>query len=321
MARHDDDDDRPRRRKWDDDEDRPARRRRSDEDDDRPRRRKPGKKSNTGLVVGILVGVFIVFCGGGGLAVYWAVSGVKKAADNFKKEIEAAMAEAEADESSRNLEEIGKAIRKYEAARGSLPNNSYDADGRPLLSWRVHILPYLDDRFEGKDYGELFRKFRQDEPWDSLNNRPLMAQMPEVFEVKIAPTNQPGGMTFYRGFSHPGAIFEKPQDGAAPPPINLAKGVPDGLANTILVIEAGQAVEWTKPDDLDWPEGKPRPDLGGVNPKRDYVVAVMANGKSVKIHRVVKDDTLRLLIHRSDGKPIPPGWEHPGRKPRDEDID
>ena len=196
----DDDDDRPRSRRSRHDEEFPSRRRRMDDDDERPRRRKSEpKKSNAGVIVGIIVGVFVVFCGGGGLVIYWAVQGVKKGIDDIEKNMQAAMAEAEAEHSADNLEQIGKAIRKYESVQRFLPNNSYDDTGKPLLSWRVHILPFLGD----DDSAELYRRFRLNEPWDSPHNRQVLnsSKMPFVYHHQFDFDN-PGQTTFYRGFCH-----------------------------------------------------------------------------------------------------------------------
>jgi hypothetical protein len=213
--------------------------------------------------------------------------------------------DAEAENTTADLEEIAKAIRAYEAVHRALPNNSYDDEGRPLLSWRVHILPFLGD----EDAIELYRQFKLKEPWDSPDNSPLLARMP--YRYQASDGIQTDRLTYYRGFSHAGAIFEKPRPGKQATPINLADGIPDGLSNTILVIEA-DPVEWSKPDDFEWPVGKPRPTLGNVNMRRPYIIAVMADGRLRKIRRDISDQSLRLLIGRDDRQPVPFGWEHFG---------
>jgi hypothetical protein len=115
------------------------------------------------------------------------------------------------------------------------------------------------------------------------------------------------GKTFYRGFSAPGGIFEKPAQPGAPAPKVKIADVVDGTMNTILVIDAGQAVEWTKPDDLDFSPGRPRPALGGAYPKFPQVVVLMADGTVRMLNRDVPDQTLRWLIDRKDGNVIPAG--------------
>src|SRR5262245_6311265 len=127
--------------------------------------------------------------------------------------------------SSNNLKQIGVAFQNYAETYEEFPNNTYDHEGKPLLSWRVHILPFVEQ-------DALYLKCKLDEPWDSPNNLPLLHQIPRLYE----PTaGRRGGMTYYRGFSNSGAVFE--------PRINDRKlfsfdAVKDGLSDTIFVVEA-----------------------------------------------------------------------------------
>jgi len=251
--------------------------------------------------------VFIVICGGVGGVAFWAIRTAKQEMAQVQAAMIAEDAEAEAENTTGDLEEIAKAIRAYEATHRTLPNNSYDDHGRPLLSWRVHILPFLGD-----EATRLYRDFHLKEPWDSPHNLSLVDRMPTRYENSAG--NAPLNTTYYRGFSHAGAIFEKSRPGKKPTPISLDDGIPDGASNTILIVEA-EPVEWSKPDDLDWPVGTPRPNLGGVNPNRPYIIAVMADGRSRRIRRDVPDQSLRLLIGRDDRQPVPFGWEHFGQRP------
>ena len=51
-------------------------------------------------------------------------------------------------------------MANYEIASGSFPGRAiFDKQGKPLLSWRVSVLPYMDR-------GDLYHQFRLDEPWD-----------------------------------------------------------------------------------------------------------------------------------------------------------
>jgi hypothetical protein len=292
MPRHDDefeDDDRPRRRS-----------RRDDDDDfrDGP----PPKKSGSGTLIIILVSVFVICCGGGGTLGFFAMRGVKRGVD---KAFEAIQVVQESQESSQNLSRIGVAINNYHDANNFYPNNSYEVRGketRPLLSWRVHLLPYLNE-------DRLYKQFNLKEPWDSPTNKPLMAQIPAIYTTFGPKKKNLEGTTYYRGFSHPNAIFEKPVPGT--PPLKLGiPGVPDGLANTIFVIEAGDAVEWTKPDDIDFAPGRPRPNLGGST-TWPFFLALMGNGQVNQLKRDIPDQTLRLLIDRRDGQALPIGWDNP----------
>jgi hypothetical protein len=63
-----------------------------------------------------------------------------------------------------NMKEIVNVMWYYKDVNGSLPADILDKQGRPLLSWRVKLLPFIDR--DG-----LFKKFRLGEPWDSPHNR------------------------------------------------------------------------------------------------------------------------------------------------------
>ena len=137
--------------------------------------------------------------------------------------------------STNNLKQIGLAFHNFHQTNNHFPADIRSKGGKPLLSWRVAILPFLEQ-------AELFGKFRQDEPWDSPHNKALIAQMPSVFAIDGDGATQPGH-TFYRGFSGIGAMFDpRNPEGVGFPDIT------DGTSNTILVIEAKEAVPWTKPD-------------------------------------------------------------------------
>ena len=73
-------------------------------------------------------------------------------------------------------------------------------DGKPLLSWRVAILPMIEQK-------ELYGKFHLDEPWDSANNKPLVAQMPAIFHTNPAAPISDGKTQFVIPIGK-GAAFE-----------------------------------------------------------------------------------------------------------------
>ncbi|MBO0698770.1 MAG: DUF1559 domain-containing protein [Zavarzinella sp.] len=202
--------------------------------------------------------------------------------------------------SHNNLLQLGYAIHNFDANYGHLPHNTYAADGTPLLSWRVHLLPMLEQ-------DALYRRFRLDEPWDSPANYPLLKEMPRVFARPMTSPEDCKFLTHYRGFSNPGAVFERrPGDSPLGQPDRFGLGsFRDGRANTILVVEAADPVEWTKPDDLDASPGKPFPKLGGL--RRDGVFqAVMGNVVIRRIPLDTPEDKLRALVTHSGGEPVTP---------------
>src|SRR5262249_52362765 len=118
----------------------------------------------------------------------------------------------------------------------------------PLVSWRVTLLPWLEG-------GDLYKQYKLDEPWDSEHNKKLLAKMPKVY-APVTGKAKPG-LTYYQVFVGKDAPF----DGMVVPS-RFPASFPDGLARTFLVVEGGEAVPWTKPQDIPF-DGKTVPKLGG----------------------------------------------------------
>lgn len=283
------------------DEDDVPRGRRSDRGDfDRPPR-----KGISGIGIGAIVAivvVVVVVCGGGLIGgLLMGVGSVREAANRMN--------------SSNNMKQVGIAFYNYEDVNGELPNNSCDVDGKPLLSWRVHILPFIEQ-------DNLYKQFKLDEPWDGPNNIRLLNQMPKVYSSPGNKGGQPAGQTFYRGFSNPGAIFEKrkPRNvvGAKNPfgnpknPLDAPfdhSTIKDRMSETFFVVEAGDPVEWTKPDDLDASPGKPFPRLGGMKWKSERFQALFADGGVRLLKLDLPETTMRALVTHSGGETLPLGWD------------
>src|SRR5262249_41306492 len=154
-----------------------------------------------------------------------------------------------------------------------------------LLSWRVAILPYIEQ-------DNLYKQFHLDEPWDSDHNKRLAETVVKVYSPvlgKGAPNT-----TYYRVFVGEGAIFEEKKE-------TRFQDVTDGTSNTILVVEAGEAVPWTKPDELPFGAGKPIPKLGGQF--KDTFPLALADG-SVHFVDLGVGDKLRPFITKSGGEVV-----------------
>jgi len=153
--------------------------------------------------------------------------------------------------SKENLKRIGEAIHKFVDTNNVFPTAAIygKKNNMPLLSWRVSILPFLNEQ-------ALYKEFKLDEPWDSLHNKALLAKMPNVYAPPGIKTKEPNA-TFYQVFVGAGTLFD--QDAL----INF-RLIKDGTSNTIMAIEAGEAVPWTKPQDLPFDPGKDLPRLGGI---------------------------------------------------------
>jgi predicted Ser/Thr protein kinase len=198
---------------------------------------------------------------------------------------------AERAQSANNLKQLALAMHNYRDAKGRFPSPAaYDKDDKPLLSWRVLVLPYLEA-------DPLFRQFRLDEAWDSEHNKKLLEKMPKVFAPVRGQTKEPYS-TFFQVFVGPGAAFEGKQG------LRLADFT-DGTANTFLIVEGGEAVPWTKPVDLPYDPKQPLPKLGGLFPDGFY--AAFADG-GVRFIRKENEKTLRAYITRNGGEQVPPPW-------------
>ena len=149
--------------------------------------------------------------------------------------VQAAREAARRAQCTNNMKLIMLAMHNYISTNNSFPRDITDKDGKPLLSWRVAILPYIDQ-------AELYNKFKLDEAWDSPHNKELLKEMPASLRCPSLAKPEPFTTT-YRAFMGPGALFETGQD------IGLAS-VTDGTSNTIAIVEAKEAVSWSKPGDL-----------------------------------------------------------------------
>ncbi len=235
-------------------------------------------------IAGLLTGVF------GSLApivLLMAVQRVREAADRAV--------------TKNNLMQMSLAMNSYADGYQTWPPAAIcDANGKPLLSWRVAILPYIEQ-------GALYQQFKLDEPWDGPHNSKLLAQMPKDYafrDDKITPT----GYTHFRVFVGNGAAFDPPRPMG---PHGVTPGTPhddftDGKANTILVVEAATPVPWTKPEELEYDPDGPLPPLGGHF--SDGFYAATANVSVRMIPKSVSEKTLRAAITRNAGDELGSDW-------------
>ncbi|WP_439626639.1 DUF1559 family PulG-like putative transporter [Gemmata sp.] len=188
-----------------------------------------------------------------------------------------------------NLKQIGLAMHGYHDANGTLPPAAVcDKTGKPLLSWRVLILPYIDQN-------ALYQQFKLDEPWDSANNKKLLAKMPKVYAVP-GVTPEGGTDTHFRVFVGNGAGFDWVKGGKL-------TDIADGTSNTFLCVTGADAVPWTKPDELEFdPEKDPTKLLGAVASGR--VLVGMFDGSVRTLPNIPPKDTLKAYITKSGGEVI-----------------
>ncbi|MBR4833346.1 MAG: DUF1559 domain-containing protein [Thermoguttaceae bacterium] len=144
----------------------------------------------------------------------------------------------------RNLQQLGLATHNFIDA--NLPPGKFsppllparysvDANGKPLHSWRVFLLPYLGQK-------ELYDKIRLDEPWDSEHNRQFHAQTPAIYRRPDAPESG----CVYSCVADEKAVLQPAKESGAQTGLNLT-AVTDGVSHTILFVERSEPVCWMDP--------------------------------------------------------------------------
>ena len=203
------------------------------------------------------------------------------------------------------MKQLGLAMHIYHDRHDHFPAASAirDAEGKPLLSWRVALLPYLEA-------SELYNKFRLDEPWDSPHNLPLLKEMPKVFADPAARRLASGGLTTYQVPVGPATLFAPANQTATLERKRLFFGegftykqVTDGTSATLMLTEvAGEhAVPWTKP--ADWEVDPAKPLAALRQPGRAIAVGAWADG-SARAFRTDMDEQEFAKVLTKGGEEI-----------------
>jgi hypothetical protein len=179
-------------------------------------------------------------------------------------------------------------MHAYADVHGRLPPAVvHGKDGSPLLSWRVLLLPWIEQQ-------ELYEAFRLDESWDSPHNLALLPRMPGTY---APPSGKRWRMrehhTVCQVFSGKGAAFERREG------LSLKDDFPDGTSQTLLIVEAGEPVPWTKPQDLDYDPDGPLPGLKGLF--NDGFRGCLADCSRLFVRTETSEASLRAAITRNGG--------------------
>jgi prepilin-type processing-associated H-X9-DG protein len=216
-----------------------------------------------------------------------------------------------------NIKQFGLAFANYHDANGCYPPAYVtDRDGRPMHSWRVLILPYLEE-------AELYNRYNFDEPWDGPNNIKLLAEIPRIYKCpshKPRPirhggviaaislfacsTGSSGGFaqdkcTDYAAALGPNCVFR----GAVPV---SNKDITDGTPNTVMIGEVTDVeIPWTKPEDIDV---KLHPKIGdrmGFSSEHIKVVNFLAaDGHVARLSTDMPQDAVDARFTRNGGEKI-----------------
>jgi prepilin-type processing-associated H-X9-DG protein len=195
----------------------------------------------------------------------------------------------------KNLKQLALGLHNYHSAHKTFPA-AYNTgpDGKPLLSWRVHILPFLDS------CQDLYNEFHLDEPWDGPHNLALIPRMPKVYACPSESRKSAGeGKTTYLVPRGPATIFP----GARAVPI---QEVTDGTSNTILIVDASDeaAVPWTKPDDWGVAQTIDPRALFGHHPHPDGTNFAFGDGSVRFLKRTIAPRVLEALTTRNGNEVI-----------------
>ncbi|WP_278467346.1 M56 family metallopeptidase [Gimesia maris] len=207
-------------------------------------------------------------------------------------------------ESLRNLKHIILAMHYYAGKHKHFPPAVViGPDGKTPHSWRVALLPFLDEN-------ELYKEYRLNEPWDSEHNKKVLKKMPAVF--KNPNDNRSDYYTSYLAVVGPNTVLGKSTrttggafgGGSSPPAkpepsagVKLSD-ITDGTSNTIAIVEARREIPWTKPEDIPF-NGVKLPELGGFY-AGGFNVA-LCDGSARFLPNQLDPKTLKHLFLINDG--------------------
>jgi len=190
-----------------------------------------------------------------------------------------------------NLKQVGLALHNYHDVNGSFPPAAIlGKKGKKMLSWRVEILPYVDQ-------DQLYKQFHLDEPWDSEHNKAVLDKHPMPNVYMLEGVNKKGDKeTYLQAPIGKDTIFD---------PIQGTKltSITDGTSNTILVVFGTKAVPWTKPDDL---EIDPKADPRTLLNFNDNGTSVLFADGSVRFLSKSIAEALKALLTKSGGEVVSP---------------
>ncbi len=202
-------------------------------------------------------------------------------------EIQSSRNRAQRSLSFSNIKQLGLAMHNYHSVHGHFPPPTLlGPDGKTVHSWRVALLPYLDEQ-------DLYDEYRTDEPWDSPHNKKLIKKMPSTYGHPFAKTEP--GHTSYFVLTGKETVFVGNKG-------TSIRDILDGTSNTILVVESKPEVPWTKPTDIAYDSKKPLPKLGGYDP--EGFCTGFCDGSARFLSQGTVEKTLRAWFSMDGGEVI-----------------
>ena len=193
-------------------------------------------------------------------------------------------------QSSNHLKQLALAMQNYHDVYQCFPPAVVtDADGKPLYSGRVLLLPFMEQK-------PLYDQFDKSQAWNSPANRPLTQKAPPVFMDPSAPSGG-AGQTDYLFVTGKGTAMEQLADGRS-----LAfSAVLDGTSNTLFMVEVkNSGINWAEPRDLNISQPMSLP--AGNHPNIN--LAVFFDGHTQAISKNVSPQQIRAMATRDGGERI-----------------
>ncbi len=247
------------------------------------------KKTGTGkgmALAGLILGcIGSTICTGGGIyGLYYSKGKVEEAADRSVM--------------VNNMKQVGIGVNNFHDGNAKLPAPDFVEFRNPdkpiplekRLSWRVQILPYVEQ-------GLLFSRFNRSGAWDQQD--PSLAQT--RVSVYADPNPNSGPDTRIRVFEGGDALFYPD----APGQLSFG-GVRDGLSNTIMAAEAADKVPWPQHNELKFDPNGPLPKLGKDNASGFLVL--MADGSVKYVTKKISPNVLKMAITANGKENLPPNW-------------
>jgi uncharacterized protein DUF1559 len=214
-----------------------------------------------------------------------------------------ARAPARASQCRNQMKMIMLALHNYHDAYGCFPPAYVaDGDGQPMHSWRVLILPYIEQQ-------ALYEQYRFDEPWDGPNNSRLADSIPYDFNCP----SEPGGRSVCTNYVLVTGEGTAWADGRAPSLGDFT----DGPAKTILVVEVTDSgIHWMEPRDLTVDQAMRgiNSELGlcisswhptrGSKDRQESAHVTFADSMVVNLKNNYPVSELRKLLTRQGGEPV-----------------
>jgi hypothetical protein len=200
-------------------------------------------------------------------------------------------AKAAAAQSMGKVKNIATALLAYHKDKGKFPPAAtLSKEGKPLLSWRVQILPYLGHNL-------LYKQFKQNEPWDSEQNKKLIRRIPPSFRETQDDLNK--GTTPFQAPVGLATIF--PPGGTGTNSIQII----NELSNTIMIVKVPEdkSAIWTKPEDWEIDVNLSAKDL--LKGFTNAIVFACADGEVKTMPLKVAEDNIKSMLV-IEGKPKNP---------------